>query len=263
MEEKQKRLAAEGWLDAATKAIRFGPDRRAVRRELEEHLEDKALDYLRIFPDLTKEEARQRAASEMGDPAEIGRELAKVHKPWLGYFWRVSQLLLAAVVIGLAVLLSDLPSYVLWPGGESIPSELSGQAEGLSRQPLACWGEQTAGAYTFRLREAELWTAPDGQAQAVYLVLEAETPRPWEGLPSTFGECLWAEDSFGTPIPSQQEAGTAPAISGGQTGWDGPFREQFSFLIPLPHPAAEGITLRYDYLGAQFSMPVMWKEAAP
>ena len=244
MAEQEKRAPAEGWLDKATAGIRFGPDRREVRRELEEHLEDKALDYLRIFPDLTKEEARQRAASEMGDPAEIGRELAKVHKPWLGYFWRVSQLLLAAVVIGLAVLLSDLPSYVLWPGGESIPSELSGQAEGLSRQPLAWWGEQTAGAYTFRLREAE-------------------TPRPWEGLSSAFGECLWAEDSFGTPIPSQQEAGTAPAISGGQTGWDGPFREQFSFLIPLPHPAAEGITLRYDYLGAQFSMPVMWKEAAP
>ena len=258
-----RRVPPDRWLELATFRIAFIPDRKAVRAELEEHLEDKALDYLRIFPDLTKEEARQRAASEMGDPAEIGRALAKVHKPWLGYFWRVSQLLLAAVVIGLAVLLSDLPSYVLWPGGESIPSELSGQAEGLSRQPLACWGEQTAGAYTFRLREAELWTAPDGQAQAVYLVLEAETPRPWEGLSSAFGECLWAEDSFGTPIPSQQEAGTAPAISGGQTGWDGPFREQFSFLIPLPHPAAEGITLRYDYLGAQFSMPVMWKEAAP
>ena len=256
-----RRVSPERWLELATFRIAFIPDRKAVRAELEEHLEDKALDYLRIFPDQTKEEARQRAAAEMGGPAEIGRELAKVHKPWLGYFWRVSQLLLAAVVIGLAVLLSDLPSYVLWP--ESIPSELSGQAEGLSRQPLACWGEQTAGAYTFRLREAELWTAPDGQAQAVYLVLEAETPRPWEGLSSAFGECLWAEDSFGTPIPSQQEAGTAPAISGGQTCWDGPFREQFSFLIPLPHPAAEGITLRYDYLGAQFSMPVMWKEAAP
>ena len=263
MAEQEKRAPAEGWLDAATKAIRFGPDRKAVRAELTAHLEDKALDFQRIFPGLTEDEAKERAAAEMGDPAEIGRELAKVHKPWLGYFWRVSQLLLAAVVIGLAVLLSDLPSYVLWPGGESIPFQMSVQAEGLSRRPLACWGEQTAGAYTFRLREAELWTAPDGQAQAVYLVLEAESPRPWEGLSSSFAERLWAEDSFGTLIPSQQEVGTGQAVSGEQTGWNGPFREQFSFLIPLPHPAAEGITLRYDYLGAQFSMPVMWKEAAP
>ena len=55
------------WLDRATAAIRFGPDRKEVRAELEAHLEDKALDYLRIFPDLTEEEARERAAAQMGD----------------------------------------------------------------------------------------------------------------------------------------------------------------------------------------------------
>ena len=64
------------WLDAATKAIRFGPDRRAVRSELSAHLEDKTLDFQRIFPDLTQEEAQDRAASEMGDPEEIGKEPA-------------------------------------------------------------------------------------------------------------------------------------------------------------------------------------------
>ena len=106
-----RRVPPERWLELATFRIAFIPDRKAVRAELEEHLEDKALDFQRIFPGLTQEEAQDRVAAEMGDPAEIGRELAKVHKPWLGYFWRVSQLLLAAVVIGLAVLLSDLPSY--------------------------------------------------------------------------------------------------------------------------------------------------------
>ena len=29
----------------------------------------------------------------MGDPGEIGRELAKIHRPWLGYLWRCSQIL--------------------------------------------------------------------------------------------------------------------------------------------------------------------------
>ena len=69
------------WLDRATAAIRFGPDRKEVRAELEAHLEDKALDFQRIFPGLTEAEARERAVSEMGDPMEIGKELAKVHKP--------------------------------------------------------------------------------------------------------------------------------------------------------------------------------------
>ena len=78
------------WLYKATAGIRFKPDRKAVRAELEEHLEDKALDFQRIFPDLTEAEARERAVSEMGDPMEIGKELAKVHRPWLGYVWRVA-----------------------------------------------------------------------------------------------------------------------------------------------------------------------------
>ena len=91
MAEQEKRAPAEGWLDAATKAIRFGPDRRAVRSELSAHLEDKALDFQRIF--------RERAVSEMGDPMEIGKELAKVHRPWLGYIWRASQVLLGLVLL--------------------------------------------------------------------------------------------------------------------------------------------------------------------
>ena len=101
---KMERDPVGQWLDAATKAIRFGPDRRAVRSELSAHLEDKALDFQRIFPDLTQEEAQDRAASEMGDPAEIGKELARLHKPLLGYAWLASKVLLG-VVIGAGVLL--------------------------------------------------------------------------------------------------------------------------------------------------------------
>ena len=82
------------WLYKATAGIRFKPDRKAVRAELEEHLEDKTMDLRRIFPELTEEEAWERAVSEMGDPMEIGRELARLHRPWLGCLWRVSQVVL-------------------------------------------------------------------------------------------------------------------------------------------------------------------------
>ena len=103
MGEKQERTPAEGWLDKATAGIRFGPDRKEVRRELEEHLEDKALDLQRIFPGLTEAEAKERAASDMGDPVEIGKELAKIHRPWLGYLWRASQVLLGLVLLSFLV----------------------------------------------------------------------------------------------------------------------------------------------------------------
>ena len=69
----------KSWLDTATAKIRFRPDRRAVRRELEAHLED-----LREHTGLTE----QAALEAMGDPGRIAEELGRIHRPWLGYLWR-------------------------------------------------------------------------------------------------------------------------------------------------------------------------------
>ena len=74
------------WLDQAVSGIRFGPDRAAVRAELEAHMEDKAADLQRIFPGISREEAEERALSEMGDPAEIGKELAGILAVQIGGF---------------------------------------------------------------------------------------------------------------------------------------------------------------------------------
>ena len=94
---------ARRWLDTAVKGIRFGPDRRAARAELAAHMEDKAADLRRIFPDMTAQEAEERALSEMGDPAEVGKALAKIHRPWLGWLWRASQGALAVMLLLLAL----------------------------------------------------------------------------------------------------------------------------------------------------------------
>ena len=83
--EREKR-----WLALATGGIRFGPDRRAVSEELAAHLEDKTADLQRIFPDMTESEVWDRTLKEMGDPRALGKELAKIHRPWLGYLWRAS-----------------------------------------------------------------------------------------------------------------------------------------------------------------------------
>ena len=98
MEHNKTSNPAGQWLDKATEGIRFGPDRKAVRAELDAHLDDKIQDLQRIFPDLSAWEATQMALSGMGDPEEIGRELAKLHKPWLGYLWRASQITLGVVL---------------------------------------------------------------------------------------------------------------------------------------------------------------------
>ena len=100
-----KKHNVSAWLETAVAGIRFRPDREAVEAELREHIEDKTLDLMRIFPDMTEEEARERALSQMGDPVEIGKELAKIHKPWLGYLWRASQVVLGLLVLFVAGLI--------------------------------------------------------------------------------------------------------------------------------------------------------------
>ena len=78
------------WLDTATKKILFRPDRKTVRRELEAHLEDL------LEASGLDEEA---AAAAMGDPEVLAEELGRLHRPWWGYLWRTSQIVLAGAVV--------------------------------------------------------------------------------------------------------------------------------------------------------------------
>ena len=188
---KESREKTDKWLDKATAAIRFGPDRRAVRSELSAHLEDKALDFQRIFPDLTQEEAQDRAASEMGDPAEIGKELARLHKPLLGYAWLASKVLLG-VVIGAAVLLFANRTYQYgisslldgphsWYGDYDPP--IAAIYKGVELDylgPLADSGPVQAGEYTFSTDCGELWNVTMGNGETsrvVYFQMEVRHPR--------------------------------------------------------------------------------------
>ena len=126
------------WLDTAVKGIRFGPDRRAVRAELYGHLGDRAADLRRIFPDLTDEEARERTLAGMGDAAEVGKQLARVHRPWLGYLWRVSQVLLALCLIwylGFNISLGDDG----WPGGDDSDFECRDSTLRRRSSRILCW----------------------------------------------------------------------------------------------------------------------------
>ena len=89
-----------------------------MRAELRAHLEDKTADLRRIFPDMTDEEAGAQALREMGDAAEIGKEMARLHRPWLGYLWMASRVLLGLALAVLAVeLLLTLGLFwgLIWP----------------------------------------------------------------------------------------------------------------------------------------------------
>ena len=87
----------EYWLRDAVKYIKFPPDRRRVQQELYEHMISRNQDFL--DEGFSEEAADLRVCQAMGDPEEVGKALAEVHKPFWGYFLRTLHILLALVIL--------------------------------------------------------------------------------------------------------------------------------------------------------------------
>ena len=191
------------WLDKATEGIQFGPDRKAVRAALDGHLDDKIQDLQRIFPDLSAWEATQMALSGMGDPEEIGRELAKLHKPWLGYLWRASQVLAVAALIWLVAVAVPLAWNWLVPGEpETEESPWTYEAE----IPFSSQGPVQAGGYTLQV-EGVLQMEEGHDVGGLALTWTAFSPLVWEEPTS---HLYWrAEDNLGNVYFSHADLGMA------------------------------------------------------
>lgn len=190
----QNGLDGVRWLDTATRGIRFKPDRAAVRRELEAHLEDKRADLQRIFPDLSRQEAEAWALASMGDPEALGRELAKIHRPWLGYLWRISQWA-AGIAICFALVFLLVTSMDFWPaqhqdswlgsmGMEGFLEKLYPEGQDMTCRSLAPGEGRRIGDHMVQVAQAELWgvQTEQGPKKAVYLILESGNLRPWESV---------------------------------------------------------------------------------
>lgn len=275
MEDKRDRVAC--WVDRATRGIRFGPDRRAVARELEDHLEDKTAELVRLYQ-LPLEEARAQAEGQMGDAEEIGRALARLHRPWLGFLWQGSRILLGLVCLALFcnlcywgddAFLGDDPYSELWDW-DGLPkwSEsrfVGGEEDGLlwTAQP----GDRVElGTHRLELSRAALWQ--EEQGRVLYLYLKLTTPFFWE-RGALEQEWMRAEDSTGQtypldrrllpPLPSEQPLPPDRLESGGF----GPFHcGQVLKLYDVPEQA-EWIRISYGEAGVEiFTMTVELGEGA-
>ena len=164
----EKKNTAQEWLETAVKGIRFGPDRRAVEAELREHLADKTADMARIFH-IEGEEAEREALKRMGDPEEIGRELAKLHKPWLGYLWLASRTV-CWILITLALL------YPVDHYGNNVRGGM-GYGSRLTPPTAAEPAQVELGNYTFRVAEAV--KRNEGE---IRVIVRASSPRFWERI---------------------------------------------------------------------------------
>ena len=169
----EKRTAAQ-WLDTAVSGIRFGPDRKRVRQELEEHLEDRLAGLERVFPGIPEAEARDRALAGMGDPEELKTELARVHKPWWGRLWLASRWLFWG---------TWLLFLIFQMGGRTdFDNSLRGRTSIEVYHRIQDGEKAQLGQYTFQITGAA-WVDRSGHPEAedsLQLVLRASCPKFWE-----------------------------------------------------------------------------------
>ena len=229
------------WLDTATCKIYFHPEREAVRKELSDHIED-----LREASGM-EEDAALRA---MGDPAEIADELGRIHRPWWGYAWRLSRVvLLVAVAFAVVGLQSNLgrvfyhPRPVL-PKGDAFDVVSWGKEWPV----LEKWyptGVKRVGGYRISVPMAWLISEKEGIADFeaareypanLMVCIRADTWRFWEPLSDDWNMLAanTVADSAGNSYIFTEYAEDAPAFW--CKTWQEPLTTWYLLYLELPAP---------------------------
>lgn len=236
------------WLDTATAKIRFRPDREAVRRELAAHLED-----LREEAGLTEE----AAVEAMGDPDETAEELGRLHRPWWGYLWRVSRVVLvlaAAAAIVVVLLWCHEVNHAVFgyrpelPKGDVYVSSRLREWTVLEKwEPV---GTKTLGGYRFSV-PAVCSVRQETTPTYLIIFLRADTWRFWEPLTSNQFLLLPydASDNLGNLYHFDLFAGEPDFQDSFCQTWAGVFTTWYLIWLKLPGDAPEWVDIPLGYGG--------------
>lgn len=237
------------WRAAVLAQVRFRPDRAAIEAELTAHYEDHVQDLERVGYD--RQLAEQRALAAMGDPEEIGRALDKVHKPWLGWIWRLSRWLMVVLAI------TAVCAAWLLDGAVTVYERLRVQSG---------WEDPPALASSAALNHGTIWAAPgevtmlDGQYQAeVELWLEMDSPAV---LPDHFFGSLEILENGET---LSQWSSAMPEKDGWRYNWEegrdfyGWTRHHSTLKLLLDHSPGQA-EITYPYGDNDWTLRVEWGE---
>ena len=247
------------WAGKAASHIKYAPDRGGVIRELMDHMEDKA-EALKARG-VPEEAAAKAALDSMGDPDEVGAELAAVHKPWLGRLWDVSRTILILSIVA-AVLVGGyrLMVHLMYPDAYTERSPFFWQAvEETDKHTTVVWLDadckDRSDGYTFTVPHAileytEAYTRWDGAeieaGRRLRLVMEANWWNPLKEEPGAF-QRFYAVDDRGTVYADTWEQGGQydPAFVGNvyRTGL---MSAEYDAWFANLDPEAQWVELRYD-----------------
>ncbi|NBG87691.1 permease prefix domain 1-containing protein [Isachenkonia alkalipeptolytica] len=99
--KKKEDTADQIFIDKVLKEVRFSLVKPEIKKELQDHIEDKKEDFF-LKDEMTEEEALKKTIEEMGEPVEIGKSLNEVHHPILGWALVLSKGL-AILMVGLTI----------------------------------------------------------------------------------------------------------------------------------------------------------------
>ena len=169
----------------------------------------------------------------MGDPEEIGKKLAQIHKPWLGYLWRASRVLRILLLIW-AVL------YMILTHG----FDFHGDAvlhETRYDPPVAVEPTRVElGGYTFRIVCAQV----DDIGLKVFV--RASSPRFWERiiLPDS---CITVVTADGQRFDSSTEKTPETRVIVKSDRWGIFYRDCRAFIAGAPCRAGDWVRVEMNF----------------
>lgn len=161
------------WVDAVCEQVRFSPDRKGIARELRIHYEDHCRDLERLHYERSL--AAERALRAMGNAQEVGQALDKVHKPWLGWLWEGTRVLVLVLAVLAAVMLFRGTSW----------SAMAERTRGELR-----WEEPPVSASRVELEHATIYAAPGNVTEQEDGTTVAEV-RLWVQMRDPLGIEIW------------------------------------------------------------------------
>lgn len=204
----------EQWCVQAVCEIKYRPDRMTVYQELRQHLDDRCEAFL--AQGMTNDEAIEKTLEAMGDSKELAPQLAAIHRPFWGYVYSVTKLMVIGLLIVSLIPFGRFcayafdtyayPDYTWDYTAENNPDLISYTGPNASS---VCDG------YTFTVKRAALFRqSNDGMLKYYRLQLRIRHPHLWS-LPPDIDDYLWARDNLGNIYPCfADSAHTRRYISG-------------------------------------------------
>lgn len=237
------------YTDAVLSQLRrvTGDERESIRAELEGHMEDHICDLVDLGYD--EETAEARTLEQMGDPAEVGKELSRVYTGWGWVLLGRAAVVLTIVLCIQAMLGLGILSNFLWSiQARTVPDEIHSNyyAEATARPDIRIpIGNDVLRVYRVSVGlRARVWAAE------VAMVAYDRIPG---GVVS--GQLLGN-------VVLEDQRGSAP-----DPGLGGSGKSNYGAAYTLVYlPIREGdtsITLRYDRLGETVAVEIPLPEVEP